>query len=102
MSRNTTLAGPSRRWARHALSLVVFIAGGLSSISLPATASSSSDIELEQCLRKGKIVDNRLIGTGVTRPYRLELECNGMNVAAAFKRRDEQRPGLTRFEIASP
>ncbi len=95
-------AVPGRRSASIALTFVVLIVGGLSSSSRPATASSPSDTELEHCLRKGRIVGNRLIGSGVTRPYRLELECDGMRVAAAFKTLDEERKGLTRFENASP
>jgi hypothetical protein len=85
-----------------ALTVVLLIAGALSSASPPATAASLSEAELEQCLRKGKIVDNRLIGSGVTRPYRLELDCNGIRVAAAFKILDQELKGLTRFENASP
>ena len=92
-------------WARsisRAVLLVALAVGGLSGLSLPATASSPTDAELEHCLRKGKVVDNQLIGTGVTRPYRLELECEGTIVAAAFKILDDERKGLTRFENASP
>lgn len=91
------------RPAECARGLLVLVVGGLSGISATAaTASPLSDSQLEHCLRKGKIVDNRLIGTGVTRPKRLELECNGTIVAAAFKTYDEERPGLTRFEDAAP
>ena len=92
-------------WARsvsRAVLLFALLIGRLSGLSLAATATSPSDAELEHCLRKGTVVGNRLIGTGVTRPYRLDLECNGMNVTAAFKTVDDQRPGLTRFESASP
>ncbi|MGB3564911.1 MAG: hypothetical protein WBC09_17805, partial [Thermoanaerobaculia bacterium] len=85
-----------------ALTLVVLVAGGLSSSSLPATSSSPSDTELEHCLRKGEIVGNRLIGTGITRPHRLDLECEGLRIRAAFKTFDQELKGLTRFENASP
>ncbi len=96
------LGAPRHGWASKALTLVVLIVGGLSSFSLPATAASLSDTKLEHCLQKGTIVGNRLIGTGVTRPYRLDLECDGMRIRAAFKTFDEERKGLTRFEHASP
>jgi len=96
------LAARGRRSASIALTFIVLVVGGLSSSSLPATASSSSDTELEHCLRKGKIVGNRLIGTGITRPRQLDLECDGMRIRAAFKTLDEERKGLTKFENASP
>ena len=100
--RRAPLRAPWQRSLSRALGLVVFAAVVISNLSLPAAASPTSDSELEHCLRKGKIVDNRLIGTGVTRPYRLELDCDGTVVAAAFKILDEERQGLTRFENASP
>jgi len=96
-----SLATHSRRSASRTLAVIALLVVDLSSCSLPAAASSSSDTELGHCLRKGKIVGNRLIGTGVTRPYRLELECDGKKVAAAFKTLDEERKGLTKFENAS-
>lgn len=97
-----SFATPWARSVSRAVLLVALPVGVMSGLPLPVTASSPSQAELERCLRKGKVVDNRLIGTGVTRPYRLDLECDGKMMAAAFKTVDDQRPGLTRFENASP
>ena len=49
----------------------------------------------EELLLKGKVVSTKPRGEGVTRPYLVELELNGVKHAAVFKSIDERKAGVT-------
>ena len=60
------------------------------------------DRELEQALLKGRVIEQRSIGVGVSRPTKLILLHNGQRYEAAFKTVDIQTPGLTDFNDGQP
>jgi len=49
----------------------------------------------EDFLTNAKIVSTRPLGEGVTRPYRVELELNGVTHSAVFKSIDVRKAGVT-------
>ena len=57
-----------------------------------------SHAEIERFLLDGKIVEEKEIGEGVTRPSKVVLERDGRRRKAAFKTVDVHRTGLTHFE----
>ena len=69
-----------------ALAALVAVLGGLAG----AAAAPVSDEELEEFLRKAKVVSMEPIGTGVTRPKRVTLERDGTTLRAAFKTVDSR------------
>ena len=83
-----------------ALAALVAVFGGLAG----AAAAPVSDEELEEFLRKAKVVSMEPIGTGVTRPKRVTLERDGTTLRAAFKTvgelRSPERPSSP-SEVAS-
>ena len=60
------------------------------------------DAGLAGFLREAPVVSWREIGSGVTKPLRLELEEDGARRSAAFKFEHTEIKGLTRFEKAPP
>ena len=51
----------------------------------------------EDYLKKARVVTKKLLGTGVTDPYRLELDLNGVKRSAVFKNIDHRKEGVTRL-----
>ena len=72
----------------------------LSTGSVSAQVSLSSDAAIEACLTSGKFLKGQTSMTGVTRPVKVELECDGETRSALFKTIDEHRRGLTRLQGA--
>ena len=50
-----------------------------------AAKVSTADTDLEVFLSEGRVLEAQLIGTGITRPMKLELEYQGRSLKAAFK-----------------
>ena len=104
--RHSKRAGVSgRRAATLRLRLVglAWLLGAVIGTSTSGLAASENphladrDLELEQALLKGRVVEQRTIGTGVTLPTKLVLLHRGERYEAAFKTVDIQKPGLTDF-----
>jgi len=56
------------------------------------------DAEIESCLSTGKILKGGEELVGITRPVRVEVECNGTKRAAVFKSLDEHKWGHTKLD----
>lgn len=55
------------------------------------------DAEIESCLTSGTILKGAEELTGVTRPLKVEVECDGTKQEAIFKSLDEKRMGATKL-----
>ncbi len=62
----------------------------------PGWPVAASDAELEDFLRRARVVEAREIGSGITKPLRLLLEHEGRTMMAAFKTVDLYKPGARR------
>ncbi len=72
--------------------LFLYSAGALSQ------DAAATDAEIESCLVSGKITKVREKLIGITRPVKVEVECDGAKRAAVFKFLDEHKRGATRLE----
>jgi hypothetical protein len=81
-----------------AITLILF--AGLRPITtvLASETRSPTDIEIEDCLIEGVVVKKVEVLVGITSPLRYVIECKGEKHQAVFKRVDEARRGLTRFD----
>jgi hypothetical protein len=52
----------------------------------------------ETFLKKAKVLGKKRLGVGVTDPYKLELELDGVRHNAVFKTIDDRKAGLTRLQ----
>ena len=52
----------------------------------------------EQFLQKARVVSKKRLGVGVTDPYKIELDQNGMKRSAVFKTIDLRKDGVTRLQ----
>jgi hypothetical protein len=77
--------------------VVGLIAVLLVSLTAVAQAAAESDAEIESCLTNGKILKGAEELVGITRPLKVEVECNGAKREAMFKSVDEHKPGSTRL-----
>jgi hypothetical protein len=73
---------------------ITVLAGGVPADTPP------DDAAIERILLEGEIVEMTPIGSGSSRPMKLELELDGATRTAAFKTIDVFKPGVTRFERA--
>lgn len=77
------------------IGIAVLISTALYAQAAPETAAVFQGPAAEELLLKGKIISSRPLGEGVTRPYRVELEYNGVNRSAIFKSIDVRKAGVT-------
>lgn len=68
---------------------------GVNAVTAQETAEQFQGPAAEELLLKGKIVSTRPLGEGITRPYRVELEHNGVKHSAIFKSIDVRKDGVT-------
>ena len=89
------------RWSRSSRK-ALSIAIGFSIVSSLATAQQSEveDSEIETCLAEGKILKGAESLDGVTRPIKIQIECESGTQSAVFKSIDEHRRGITRLQGA--
>ncbi len=81
---------------RYELLLVIALA-------IPPTLAVSqqtevSDSQIETCLENGRILKGQKQMKGVTRPIKIEIECDEETRSALFKSIDEHRRGVTRLQ----
>ena len=97
-------------WAGVAAILWSVLIGGTPA-ALGQGRSPAAALELEESvgdtalaggLREAPVTASREIGSGVTKPLRLELDWNGRSLVAAFKFEHIEVKGLSRFENAPP
>ena len=62
-----------------------------------ASEPTMTDEEIEHFLLKGKVVDSKEVGTGITKPWKVTLELDGKTLRALFKDVDVYKPGMTKF-----
>jgi transcription termination factor NusB len=77
------------------IGIVALISTALYAQAAPETAATFQGPAAEELLLKGRIVSSRPLGEGVTRPYRVELEHNGVSRSAIFKSIDVRKAGVT-------
>ena len=65
---------------------------------VPLADPFTHDAGMERFLRGATVIDRREIGSGITKPYVLELELEGYRKKAAFKTLHDAKFGLTRME----
>ena len=63
-----------------------------------AQMTPESDAEIESCLTNGKILKGGEELIGITRPVKVEIECDGTKREAMFKSVDLHKMGQTRLE----
>lgn len=85
----------SSRLAHPAMSFALIFF--LSAIGVAQDLANSDD-DLEACLTTGKILKRSEELVGITRPLKVEVECDGTKREAVFKSLDERRMGRTRLE----
>jgi len=78
--------------------IVGLIVASLASLTAVAQTTAESDAEIESCLTNGKILKGAEELVGITRPVRVEVECDGTKRDAAFKSLDEHKWGHTTLE----
>lgn len=84
--------------ARRSMSSVAGLAlAFLTSAAAVAQVAVESDAEIEACLTTGTILKGGEKLIGITKPVKVEIDCNGTKRAAMFKSLDEHRPGSTRL-----
>jgi len=59
---------------------------------------SMTDEQIEDFMKTAEVVSAKEIGSGISKPLRLELARNGFEMSVAFKNIDIYKPGLTKFE----
>lgn len=64
----------------------------------PLADPFSHDAGMERYLREANVLERREIGSGVTKPFVLELELEGYRKKAAFKTLHDTKFGLTRMD----
>lgn len=69
----------------------------LVSVVAAAQDGAESDAEIESCLTTGKILKGAEELVGVTRPVRVEVECDGSKRDAVFKSLDQHEWGHTKL-----
>lgn len=77
------------------LGSVAALAAQAAQIAAPETAATYQGPAAEEFLANAKIVATRPLGEGVTRPYRVELELDGVKRSAIFKSIDVRKAGVT-------
>jgi len=77
---------------------VVAIACGAVAAAGP---EASRQAEVERFLREGTVVSMKEIGSGITKPLRVELELYGRTMRAAFKTVAIHNPGVSQFPDGS-
>ncbi len=75
----------------------VLVAGmaALTGLAAQETAATFQGQAAEDFLAKARIVSTRPMGTGVTHPFRVTLELDGVTHQAVFKSIDERKSGVT-------
>ena len=63
-----------------------------------ARVTPESDAEIAACLTNGKILKGGDELIGITKPVKVQIECDGIERDAVFKSVDEHRMGQTRLE----
>ncbi len=82
------------RKGSKAASLVLMFLGAAAAL---AQGMAASDAEIESCLANGKIRRGAEELIGITRPVKVEIECNGSTREAVFKSLDEHKLGRTKL-----
>jgi hypothetical protein len=80
--------------------VVALLAAGLfayTTLAAQETAAVYQGENAEQFLAKAKMISIKPIGKGITRPFQVTLELNGVTHLAAFKTIDVSKPGYTPF-----
>src|SRR6185503_10678956 len=70
-------------------------AAALTGLAAQETAAVFQGQAAEDFLTKARIVSTRPMGTGITHPYRVTLELDGVTHQAVFKSIDEHKAGVT-------
>jgi hypothetical protein len=84
-----------RRAVLRVATLVALSASALLAQAAPQTLPPFQGEAAEEFLTKARIVSTRPIGEGVTRPFRVTMELNGLEHMAIFKSIDERKSGVT-------
>lgn len=74
--------------------VAVACAAAFTGLTAQETAAVFQGPAAEELLLKGKIVSSRPLGEGITRPYKVELEHNGVSHSAIFKSIDVRKDGV--------
>ena len=77
------------------LGSVAALAAQAAQVAAPETAATFQGPAAEDFLTKARIVGTRLIGEGVTRPFLVTLELDGVTRKGVFKSIDQRKDGLT-------
>jgi hypothetical protein len=77
------------------IGIVVLASTALMAQAAPQTAAVYQGQAAEDFLTKARIVSTRPIGEGVTRPFRVTLELDGVPGQGIFKSIDERKSGVT-------
>jgi hypothetical protein len=78
--------------------IVVLSAAVWASPATQETAAVFQGQAAEDFLTKARVVSSRPFGSGVTRPFRVTLELDGVTHQAIFKSIDVRKPGVTELE----
>jgi hypothetical protein len=60
---------------------------------IPA-APTQTDVEIEECLATGKIIESDEVLVGLTKPLKVKIECEGQQQKAVFKYLDVSKQGI--------
>jgi hypothetical protein len=77
---------------------VVLVMGFILAVAAFGQDLAESDAEVEACLTDGKILKGAEDLVGITRPVKVEVECDGGKREAVFKNLDQHKRGSTRLE----
>lgn len=77
------------------LGSVAALAAQAAQVAAPETAATFQGPAAEDFLTKARVVGTRLIGEGVTRPFLVTLELDGVTRKGVFKSIDQRKDGIT-------
>ena len=84
---------------RRLVAYVSFVAVALATVFTVHARQETAEVyqgkAAEDFLTKARIVSTRPMGTGITRPFRVTLELDGVTRQAVFKSIDERKAGVT-------
>jgi hypothetical protein len=84
---------------RRLVAYVSFVAVAMATVFTVHARQEAADVyqgkAAEDFLLNAKVVSTRPLGEGVTRPYKVELELNGVTRSAVFKSIDVRKAGVT-------
>lgn len=83
--------------SRTSEALVVGLIGVFASVVAVAQITAEEDAEIESCLTSGRMLKGSEELVGITRPVKVEVECDGTQRAAVFKSLDQHKWGHTKL-----